>query len=51
MEPLHYKHWPKDVPHQFPVPETTLYYNLEISASVIGSNGVAYYGSRLAYSS
>jgi fatty-acyl-CoA synthase len=29
MEPLHYKHWPKDVPHTLTVPKTSLYYNLE----------------------
>jgi fatty-acyl-CoA synthase len=50
MEPLHYKHWPKAVPHQFPIPETTLYYNLEVSAKRYpGQTAIAYYGSRLSY--
>jgi fatty-acyl-CoA synthase len=50
MEPLHYKHWPKDVPHRFPVPETTLYFNLEVSAKRYPDRtAIAYYGSRLAY--
>ena len=28
----HFKHWPKRVPHSIPLPETTLWHNLETSA-------------------
>ena len=50
MEPLHYKHWPKGVPHNFTVPKTTLYYNLEVSATRYpDKTAVSYYGSRLSY--
>jgi len=50
MEPLHYKYWPKDVPHRFPIPETTLYYNLEVAAKRYPDRtAMAYYGSRLRY--
>jgi fatty-acyl-CoA synthase len=50
MEPLHYKYWPKDVPHEFPIPETSLYFNLEVSARRFPEKtAIAYYGSRLSY--
>jgi fatty-acyl-CoA synthase len=28
----HFKHWPKRLPHSIPLPETTLWHNLETSA-------------------
>jgi fatty-acyl-CoA synthase len=50
MEPLHYRHWPKGVPHILPVPQTSLYYNLEVSATRYpDKTAIAYYGSRLSY--
>ncbi len=50
MEPLHYKHWPQDVPHTFVLPKTSLYYNLEVSATRYPSKtAVSYYGSRFSY--
>ena len=33
MQDRHYKHWPKGVPKQFPLPETSLCYNLEVAAT------------------
>lgn len=33
MKPLHYRYWPKDVPHAFTLPKTPWVYNLEASAA------------------
>jgi len=50
MEPLHYQHWPKGVPHVVSVPRTTLYHNLEVSAARYpGKTAISYYGSSLSY--
>jgi len=32
MQDRHYKHWPAGVPKHFPLPETSLCYNLEVAA-------------------
>ncbi len=51
MEPLHYKHWPKDVPYNITFPQTSLYYNLEVSATRFpNKTAVSYYGSPFSYS-
>lgn len=50
MEPLHYKHWPKDVPHTLTLPKTSLYYNLEVTAARYpDKTAISYYGSRFSY--
>jgi fatty-acyl-CoA synthase len=50
MEPLHYRFWPKGVPHHMALPETTLVYNLDVSAARYpDKTAVSYYGSRLSY--
>lgn len=50
MEPLHYKHWPKNVPHTYTLPQTSLYYNLEVSAARYpAKTAISYYGSCLSY--
>jgi fatty-acyl-CoA synthase len=50
MDPLHYKHWPKDVPRTITLPKTSLYYNLDISATRYPEKtAISYYGSRLSY--
>jgi fatty-acyl-CoA synthase len=33
MEPRHYKFWPKQLPKSLTYPQTSLYYNLEVSAT------------------
>jgi fatty-acyl-CoA synthase len=33
MEPRHYQFWPKNLPRGLTYPHTSLYYNLEVSAS------------------
>ncbi|MCJ7772508.1 MAG: AMP-binding protein, partial [Desulfobacterales bacterium] len=50
MEPLHYKHWPKSVPRTYTLPQTSIYYNLEVSAKRYpAKTAVSYYGSRFSY--
>jgi fatty-acyl-CoA synthase len=50
MQQRHYQHWPEGVPHTLPVPQTTLYYNLEVAAARYPDRtAVSYYGGRLAY--
>ena len=50
MQQRHYQHWPKGVPHTLPVPRTTLYYNLEVSAARYpDKTALSYYGGRLSY--
>jgi len=50
MEPLHYQHWPKDIPHTITLPQTSLYYNLEVSAARYpNKTAISYYGSRFTY--
>jgi fatty-acyl-CoA synthase len=46
----HFKVWPQGVPRQLTVPETTLHYNLEVSATRYPHrDAIIYYGKRLSY--
>jgi fatty-acyl-CoA synthase len=46
----HFAYWPKRVPHSLMVPETTLCYNLEVSATRYpGKTAVTYYGREMTY--
>lgn len=50
MEPLHYRFWPKGVPHEVTLPRTSLYYNLEVSARRYPEKRVlSYYGTGMTY--
>ena len=50
MQPSHAPFWPRGVPHTLPVPRTTLYYNLEVSATRYpDKTALSYYGARLDY--
>jgi fatty-acyl-CoA synthase len=47
---LHFKHWPPGLPRTLAVPQTSLYYNLEVSAQRYPEKcAIDYYGSRLSY--
>jgi fatty-acyl-CoA synthase len=46
----HYPHWPPGVPKSLPVPRTSLYYNLEVSARRYPDKGALYYyGTSISY--
>jgi len=46
----HFAHWPPGVPKSLPVPRTSIYYNLEVSARRYPDKpAVIYYGSALSY--
>ena len=46
----HFAHWPPGVPKSLPVPRTSLYYNLEVSARRYPDKAaILYYGSSLSY--
>ena len=50
MQDRHYKHWPMGVPKRFPLPETSLYYNLEVAATRYGrKTAIFFYGGKLSY--
>ena len=50
MEPDHYRFWPPGVPHEMPLPETSLYGNLEATAARFpDKTAVFYYGTPLSY--
>ena len=50
MQPRHYQHWPKGVPYTLPVPQMTLYHNLDVAAARYPEKtALSYYGGRLAY--
>ena len=50
MEPRHYKYWPRHLPKQLSVPSTTLWYNLEVSATRYPDRAITiFYDSRLTY--
>jgi len=50
MQDRHYRHWPAGVPRQFPLPETSLYYNLEVAAARYArKTAIFYYGGELAF--
>jgi fatty-acyl-CoA synthase len=47
---LHYRFWPKGVPKQLHVPETSLYHNLEVAAARYpGKPAIVFYDSVLTY--
>ena len=50
MQDRHYKHWPVGVPRQFALPETSLYYNLEVAATRYARKvAISFYGRELGY--
>ncbi len=50
MQDRHYKHWPAGVPRQFALPETSLYYNLEVAATRYArKTAIFYYGGELRF--
>jgi fatty-acyl-CoA synthase len=50
MEPDHYKFWPPGLPHDMPMPQTSLYANLEATARRFPDKAaVIYYGTTLTY--
>ena len=50
MQDRHYTHWPMGVPRQFPLPETSLYYNLEVAAARYAKKtAIFYYGGELSF--
>lgn len=50
MQDRHYKHWPMGVPKQFPLPETSLCYNLEVAAMRYArKSAIFFYGGKLTY--
>ncbi|MGB9151371.1 MAG: AMP-binding protein, partial [Burkholderiales bacterium] len=50
MQPRYFDFWPKGVPQQLALPETTIYYNLEVSATRYPrKQAISYYGAALSY--
>jgi fatty-acyl-CoA synthase len=50
MEPDHYRFWPPGLPHDMPLPQTSLYGNLEaITTRFPEKAAVVYYGTPLSY--
>jgi len=50
MQDRHFKHWPKGLSKQLTLPETSLYYNLEVSARRYPDKAfVVFYGSTLTF--
>ncbi len=50
MQARHFDFWPKGVPKQLALPETTLYYNLEVSAARYpNKHAISYYGASMTY--
>ncbi|MFA5915020.1 MAG: long-chain fatty acid--CoA ligase [Burkholderiales bacterium] len=50
MQDRHYKHWPMGVPKRFPLPETSLCYNLEVAATRYArKTAIFFYGGKLSY--
>jgi len=50
MQDRHFKHWPMGVPKQCPLPDTSLYYNLEVAAARYArKTAIFYYGGKLSY--
>ena len=50
MVTQHFAYWPKRVPHSLTIPETTLYYNLEVSATRYpNKTAIVYYGREMTY--
>ena len=50
MTDRHFAFWPKRVPHSLTLPETNVYYNLEVSATRYPEKtAMVYYGSEISY--
>jgi fatty-acyl-CoA synthase len=50
MVTQHFSYWPKRVPHSLTIPETTLCYNLEVSATRYPhKTAIVYYGREITY--
>ena len=50
MQQSHEHYWPKGVPRTLPVPQTSLYYNLEVAAARYpDKTALSYYGGRLSF--
>jgi fatty-acyl-CoA synthase len=50
MVTQHFAYWPKRVPHSLTIPETTLSYNLEVSATRYpNKTAIVYYGREMTY--
>ena len=50
MQDRHYKHWPTGVPKQFPLPGTSLCYNLEVAAARYArKTAIFFYGAKLSF--
>jgi fatty-acyl-CoA synthase len=50
MQDRHYKHWPRSLSKHLTLPETSLYYNLEVSATRYPNKPfVVFYGSTLSF--
>jgi fatty-acyl-CoA synthase len=50
MEPDHYRFWPANLPREMPLPDTSLYCNLQVTAERFpGKTAVFYYGTPLSY--
>ncbi len=50
LEPAHFRFWPPHLPRQLPLPQTSLYGNLEAAAARFGDKAaVFFYGTALSY--
>ncbi|HLJ82395.1 MAG TPA: long-chain fatty acid--CoA ligase [Ktedonobacterales bacterium] len=50
MVTKHFAYWPKRVPHSLTIPETTLCYNLDVSATRYpNKTAIVYYGRKITY--
>ena len=50
MTDRHFAFWPRRVPHSLTLPETNVYYNLEVSATRYPEKtAMVYYGSEISY--
>src|SRR5690349_19035170 len=50
MSDLHYKHWPRNLPRNITVPETSLWTNIEVSATRYPNrNAIIFYDKALTY--
>jgi fatty-acyl-CoA synthase len=50
LEPAHFQFWPPHLPRELPLPQTSVYGNLEAAAARFGDKtAVSYYGTALSY--
>ena len=50
MNTRHFAHWPPGLPRDLPIPETSLWFNLEVSATRYpGKSAIVFYGRELSY--